>query len=70
MTRITKLLSIMNRRILTLIKITVRGNELRPRKTTTNYGYAFVGITRRCYDGLLLIIDDVSDEYSRGYSEL
>ena len=66
----TKLLSIMNTRVLTFINVKVRGSELRPRKTTTNYGYAFVGITRRCYDGLLLIIDDVSDEYSRGYSEL
>ena len=39
----TKLLSIMNRRVLTLINITVRGSELRPTKATTNYGYAFVG---------------------------
>ena len=43
MAMVTKILSIMNGKILTLIKITVRGNELRPRKTTTNYGYAFVG---------------------------
>ena len=27
---------------LTFINITVRGSELRPRKKTTNYGYAFV----------------------------
>ena len=43
MTLMTKLLSKMNRRVLTLINITVRGSELRSRKTTTNYGYAFVG---------------------------
>ena len=43
MTLMTKLLSIMNRRVLTLINITVHGSELHPRKTTTNYEYAFVG---------------------------
>ena len=42
MTFMTKLLSIiiMNRRILIFINITVRGSELRLRKTTTNYEYA------------------------------
>ena len=39
----TKLLRITNRRILTLINITVPDSELRPKKTTTNDGYAFVG---------------------------
>ena len=47
MTLMTKLLSIMNRRILSLINITVRSSELRPRKTTTNYGYAFEGTSQK-----------------------
>ena len=42
MAMVTKILSIMNGKILTLINITVRGCELRSRKTTANYGYAFV----------------------------
>ena len=42
MAMVTKIVSMMNKRILTMINITVRGCELRFKKTTANYGYAFV----------------------------
>ena len=42
MVMVTKIVSMIKMRILTLINITVRGCELRFKKTTANYGYAFV----------------------------
>ena len=42
MAMVTKIVSMMNRKIITLINITVRGGKLRSGKTTANYGYAFV----------------------------
>ena len=42
MAMVTKIVTMMNRKIITLINITVRGGKLRSGKTTANYGYAFV----------------------------
>ena len=43
MTNVTKIFSIMNKKILTSINITVYGRDLGSRKTTANHAYTLVG---------------------------